>query len=102
MPDGPRMFFRSAHIYLLWSSLLNLLLGCHVVQAQLGIRRSLQLIGSLAIAAGPLLLGFSFFIEQYNAGLLRPVGQLAVFASFTGAVLHVLASIRSRTKAAGT
>ena len=100
MPDGPRMFFRSAHIYLLWSSLLNLLLGCHFAEVQRGVRRWLQAVGSLVIAVGPLLLGTSFFIEQYNAGLLRPIGQLAVFVSFAGAVLHVLAKIRSRAKPA--
>ncbi len=96
MADGPRLFFRSAHIYLLWSALLNLMLGCYLVRLPRGILRRMQFVGSLAIVLGPLLLGTSFFVEQHNVGLLRPMGQLAIFLSFGGALLHALPAMRSR------
>jgi len=96
MPDGPRLFFRSAHIYLLWSSLLNLVLGCYYAPVRQRILRHAQLLASLAIAAGPFLLGTSFFVEQYNPGLLRPAGQVAVFLAFGGALLHAAIALVSR------
>jgi hypothetical protein len=49
MPDGPRLFFRSAHVYLLWSSLLNILLGYYLFRPPSGMARYVQLVSSLAI-----------------------------------------------------
>ncbi|HKA42184.1 MAG TPA: hypothetical protein VKF40_09370 [Burkholderiales bacterium] len=98
MPDGPRLFFRSAHIYLLWSSLLNFVLGCYFDRVRHGALRHVQSLGSLVILAGPFMLCASFFVEQYNPGLLRPIGQLAVFLSFGGALLHAISVAAYRAK----
>jgi hypothetical protein len=88
MADGPRIFFRSAHIYLLWTSLLNLVLGRYLIRVQQPVRRYVQALGSLAVVTGPFLLCLSFFVEQHNPGLLRPVGQLAIYLALAGVLLH--------------
>ncbi len=93
MHDGPRLFFRSAHIYLLWSSLLNVLVGCYLARLTSRLARHVQLLASLAILAGPLLLCVSFFHEPYNAGLLRPVGRAAVVLATAGVLAHAGAAI---------
>lgn len=89
MPDGPRLFFRSAHIYLLWSSLLNLMLACYLNRLTSGVARYMQVLGSVCILAGPVLLCGSFFLEQYNADLLRPVGHSAIFLAVGGVFAHM-------------
>jgi hypothetical protein len=102
MPDGPRLFFRSAHIYLLWGALLNLVLGCYLVRLERGILRHVQSFGSLLILAGPFMLCASFFFEQHNPDLLRPFGQLAVFLALGGALLHAIAAMGAQTKPGAT
>ena len=102
MADGPRLFFRSAHIYLLWSALLNLVLGGHFARVKGGMLGHVQSVGSLAILSGPFLLCTSFFVEQHNPGLLRPVGQLAVVLSLAGSLLHTFTAVRSRTTPSAT
>ena len=96
MSDGPRLFLRSAHIYLLWSSLLNVVLGCYLIRLQPGWLRHTQSFASLAIAVGPLLLCTSFFLEPHNSNLLRPIGQLAIFLAFGAVLVHAIITVVSR------
>ena len=98
MPDGPRLFFRSAHIYLLWGALLNLLLGCYLVRLERGALRHVQSFGSLLILAGPFMLCGSFFFEQHNPDLERPVGQLAVVLALGGVLLQAVAALGARAR----
>ena len=98
MADGPRLFFRSAHIYLLWGALLNLALGCYLLRLERGLLRHVQSLGSLLILAGPFMLGASFFAERHNPELVRPVGQLAIFLALGGAVLHAVAALAARAR----
>ncbi|HJY75259.1 MAG TPA: hypothetical protein VKE95_01450, partial [Burkholderiales bacterium] len=99
---GPRLFFRSAHIYLLWGALLNLLLGCYLARVGRGVLRHVQSLGSLLILAGPFMLAASFFAEQHNPELDRPVGQLAIFLALGGVVLHAVAALVAHTKTGAT
>lgn len=93
MTDGPRMFMRSAHIFLLWSSLLNIVLGCYLTPIASGFARRVRLASSLLILVGPFLLGVSFFLETYTPALTRPVGNLAIFSTTAGVAGHVGALI---------
>ena len=95
MPDGPRLFFRSCHIYLLWSSLLNVVLGCYLTRPQRRYLRHAQSLASFAILVGPFLLCTSFFVELHNPGLLRPIGQLAIFLGFGGVLAHAVTALAS-------
>lgn len=102
MPDGPRLFLRSAHIYLLWSGLANTLLGCHLARAQHGFARRLQTLSSLLILAAPLLLAYSFFLEPYGPGLQRPVSWWANVGAFVGVLGQVAARWLQRDANADT
>ena len=102
MADGPRLFFRSAHIYLLWGALLNLVLGCYLARVGRGLLRHVQSLGSLLILAGPFMLCLSFFAEQHNRELDRPVGQLAIFLALGGVVLHAVAALVAHARPGAT
>jgi hypothetical protein len=96
MADGPRLLFRSAHIYLLFSSLLNLLLGSYSTPARSRLLRALQGAGSALVVMGPILFAVAFLREPWLAGLARPFARWAIYASFAGVLLHVPAAGRLR------
>ena len=89
MPDGPRLLLRSAHIYLFFAALTNLLLGLYYPFAEKS-SWPVFLHHSLVLVA-PLLLTYSFIFESalhYNIG--RPAGALAVLLIFFWLAIEVL------------
>ena len=94
LPDGIRMLYRSRHIYLLLTGLINLAIGIYFNQWRPGWRRKLQTVGSLLIVLAPAPLLAGFFTEP-NKGpeqtMLAPVG---IFAVSLGALLHLISSLR--------
>lgn len=101
MADGPRLLYRSSHIYLLWSSLLNVLLGCYLNPLRSGVLRAAQSIAGITILLGPFLLTTSFFVESNNPGLARPIARLAIYLALAGCVLHAMSSLWSRASGNG-
>lgn len=101
MPDGPRLLFRSAHIYLLWASLLNLLLGAYLYAATGRYLRRLQLVASLLLILAPPLIGFSFFNESQSPLLFRPVARTGIYLALAGCLMHALASLAARPRLPG-
>lgn len=99
-PDTQRMLFRSTHIYLLWSALLNLALGLYLRLSPVRVRRTVQWLGSIMVLGGPFLLTIAFFHEPSLHGLLRPLSRPAIYAAFGGLLLHALASL-ARTSPSG-
>ena len=91
MPDAPRLLFRSAHIYLLFAALVNLLLGTYLRPAASRYARALQLAGSAALLATPVMFGAAFFVEPWLDGLVRPWARPAIYLSLAGVLAHVLA-----------
>ncbi|MCI0650960.1 MAG: hypothetical protein L0Z55_03660, partial [Planctomycetes bacterium] len=62
--DGAmRMSFRSAHCYILYAGLLNLLIAAHLAPAKGGARRALIAAGSIPIIACPVLCVIAFCVE---------------------------------------
>jgi len=96
MPDAPRLMYRSAHIYILYGALLNLLLGSYLRPLLGTAAQRMQLIGSLVLVAVPVLLLVSFFAESHNDPLSRPIAVIGIYLSLAGCGLHWFASIASR------
>lgn len=91
MPEAQRLYFRSTHIYLMWSALLNLLAaGGAAVPARV-VLRAVQHLASAAIVAGPFLLCVSFFFEPYNTELVRPAARWAIYLALAGVLARVAA-----------
>jgi hypothetical protein len=92
MPDGPRMLYRSAHIYLLFASLINLLLGAYLTRAAAGAARVLQTLGSVVLLTTPLLFLGAFAVEPGLRELLRPWARPGIYLSLAGVLAHVFAA----------
>jgi hypothetical protein len=96
LPDGTRMLYRSRHIYLLLSGLLNLILGIYFVQQPRGWRRTVQIIGTILIVLSPGLLLAGFFYEPQRGPNQTMVAPLGIFSIALGTLMHALAQLRKR------
>lgn len=95
MDDARRLLFRSTHIYLLFTALLNLALGLYLRSAQ-GWRWWVRSAGSVLVVAGPFLAAAGFFTEPWLSDLERPYSRPAIYGCFAGLVLHLVCLRRSR------
>ena len=100
--DGMRMLFRSQHIYILLSGLLNLGIGTYVSYRQQRWRRVLQVIGSCFVIGAPFVLVGAFFYEPLLTGLMAPLTLPAIIALFAGTLLHLLSGARQSKQPAAT
>jgi hypothetical protein len=88
--DLPRMLYRSAHIYLLFGSLLNVLLGLYVKGHAQGWRRGAALLGSVLILIAPVMILIGFYTEAARTDFERPFVGLAIYGCFAGVLLHAI------------
>ena len=96
MPDGPRLLYRTRHIFILLSGLLNLGIGAYFTRRIQPWRRTLQLLGSLLIFTASLLFLIAFFYEPNLPDLHTPLSHWGTYTIATGAVLHVVSGVRQR------
>lgn len=97
MADGPRLLYRTSHLYLMWSSLANLLVGCYFVVASRQGARVLQIISSIALLVGPPLMVTAFFMDTHLVELQRPFSGTANVLALGGVILNVIANFLPQT-----
>ena len=90
MADGPRLLYRTRHIFILLAGLLNLGIGAYFTNRIQPWARTLQLLGSLFIFAASILFLIAFFYEPNLGNLHTPLSHWGTYTIATGAVLHVL------------
>src|ERR1051325_7182538 len=73
MPDAPRLLYRTRHIFILFSGLLNLGIGAYFTDRIEAWRRAIQLLGSLFIFTASLLFIIGFFYEPNLSNLRTPL-----------------------------
>ena len=90
MPDGPRLLYRTRHIFILMSGLVHLSLGSYFRFRSGGVRRAIQLLGSVFITISSVLFTIGFFYEPRMTGLYAPFSKAGVILIAVGTLLHVL------------
>ena len=96
-----RMLFRSRHIYILMTGLVNVALGLGgALPASLWWRR-IAVVGSVLVALAPLLAVAAFLFEAELFAAPGPLAILAVEAVFAGVLLRVLAAVLARRQTDG-
>jgi hypothetical protein len=93
MADGPRMLYRTRHIYILLSALVHLGIGSYF-KYRYGVRRILQLLGSLFITIAPILFIVGFFREPHLSGLYAPLSKTGIIMIAIGTALHLISSVK--------
>ena len=95
LPDGERLMYRSAHLYLMLACALNIVAGCYL-PAVLG---KLRLLASLLLLVAPLMLIYSFFAESTSPELQRPVTVFAMYFIFAATLSLLAAGVWERWRA---
>lgn len=93
MPDGPRMLYRTRHIFILLAGLLNLGLGTYLRIDKTSLRRGLQIFGSVLIVGATMSFISAFFYEPKLTNLETPLSHWGMYAIAAGTLLHVLSGI---------
>ena len=92
-PDGPRLLYRTRHIFILLSGLLNLGIGAYFTYRIQTLSRIIQLVGSLLIFTASILFVIAFFYEPNLNNLRTPLSHWGTYTISTGALLHVLSGL---------
>ena len=87
MADGPRMLFRSSHIYLLLASVLNVVLGVYLRDDSSLIHRWIQIVVSTVVLLSPIGLLAGFFLEPGMDELVRQYTRPVLYGLFGSGVL---------------
>jgi len=102
MADGPRMLYRTRHIFILMSGLLHLGIGSYFKYRLQTWRRVLQILGSLLITIAPVLFTVAFFREPNMQHLETPLSLVGMILIAVGALLHLVSGIKEdRSRSSG-
>jgi hypothetical protein len=89
-----RMMFRSTHIYILMSALINLMAGNYLTASLNTSFLPLKKLASLLILASPILFFFGFIYEPPEYLIERPFSYWGVISLFVGVLLHTILNIK--------
>ena len=96
MADGPRMLYRTRHIFILMSGLLHVGIGTYFSPRPTVTRRALQIIGSVLITVATVLFTVAFFYEPRLDDLQTPLSLLGTIMIAVGTLLHLFSAVRQR------
>jgi peptidoglycan/LPS O-acetylase OafA/YrhL len=102
MPDGPRMLYRTRHIFILLSGLLNLGVGTYLRTRRGLRRRACQWCGSALIMAASALFVAAFFYEPGLKDLETPLSHWGTYAIVAGVALHIISGVGEEGDAAAS
>ena len=96
MPDGPRMLYRTRHIFILMSGLVHLGIGSYFRYQWTTVRRVLQMVGSILITVAPVLFTIAFFYEPRLEELHAPLSLAGMIMIAVGTLLHLFSGVGRR------
>jgi len=94
MADGPRMLYRSRHIFILMSGLLHLGIGTYFSARPTATRRRLQISGSILITIASVIFTIAFFYEPRLEGLHNALTLTGTIMIAVGTLLHFFSGVR--------
>lgn len=98
VPDGPRLLYRTRHIFILLAGLLNLGLGAYLVYRAERWARGFQWLGSILIVAASIILIAAFFFDSARGDLQTPWTHWGVKFIAIGTLSHLISAIPSRSR----
>jgi di/tricarboxylate transporter len=88
IPQDFRLLMRSRHIYILLSSFIHISIGLYLqIQPQTW-RKYLQIIGSVLLLTGTILLISAFFYETYTTKTFTDISRFGLYSTLGGIILH--------------
>src|SRR5690349_4682232 len=96
MADGPRMLYRTRHIFILMSGLVHVGIGTYFISRRTRIRHALQTTGSILITAAPVIFTIAFFYEPHFEELHTPLSLAGTITISVGTLLHLFSGVGRR------
>lgn len=96
MADGPRLLYRTRHIFILMSGLLHLGIGTYFTSRPTTTRRALQITGSMLITVATVSFTIAFLYEPRLENLETPLSLAGTIMIAVGTLLHLFSSVRQR------
>ena len=93
MADGPRMLYRTRHIFVLFMGLLSLGLGAYIQPHPEPLRRRSQWSGSILIVIATFLFITAFFYEPTLHYLRSPLSHWGTYAAVAGVLMHTVSGV---------
>lgn len=97
MADGPRLLYRTRHIFILLTALIHLVLATYVQRGGSGTARTVRWVGSALVTSATALFLAGFVYEPLRGDLRTPFSHWATYAIVAGVGLHVVAGFKSIT-----
>jgi hypothetical protein len=91
--DGPRLLYRTRHIFILMSGLLHVGIGTYLTLRLTPMRRILQIIGSILITLATVLFIIAFFYEPHLEALHTPLSLAGTITIAIGTLLHLFSGV---------
>ena len=99
MDDAIRMQYRSIHIYILFSSLLHIVIGAFVRFSMFDLFRAIQFFGSFLLFSGAVLIVIGFFTEIPVADELeRPLTRYGLYSALGGTIFLIFPQFIRKNK----
>ncbi|MDT5061007.1 MAG: hypothetical protein QOH63_1466 [Acidobacteriota bacterium] len=92
--DAPRLLYRTRHIFILLSGLVNLGIGIYLSYRQQLWSRILQWLGSVLIVTSSLLFITAFFYEPKLTGLYTPLSHWGTYTIAIGTLCHLFSGVQ--------
>ena len=96
MPDGPKMLYRSRHIYILLAGLLNIGIGAYFTYHVERWRRVLQFSALSLIAHRHVLIHRGILLRAQAGGPGNSLSQRGVYLISLGALFHLFSALGRR------
>ncbi len=96
-----RILMRSRHIYILFSSLIWLVLGVYFRFSPRGWQRVFQVLGSLTLLLAAAHLVWGWYLESYELAHFSDVSRWGIYLSLAGVGFHVIGGIGHESRTDG-
>jgi high-affinity Fe2+/Pb2+ permease len=93
IPQEFRMLMRSRHIYILFSSLIHILLGLYWQTHKTSLQKYLQLLGSMLLIISSILFVGAFVYETYQTHSFSEISRQALYLTLAGTIVHAISKI---------
>lgn len=93
IPQDLRLLMRSRHIYILFNSLIHLVLGAYLVLRPIVLQRALQITGSILLTVASVLLVRAWYVETYDFGHFTDASRSGIYTTLAAVGLHLIGGV---------
>src|SRR5205085_10066532 len=94
IPQDLRLLMRSRHIYILFNSLIHLVLGAYLALRPMVLQRALQITGSILLTAASILLIRAWYIETYDLQHFTDASRWGIYTTLAAVGMHLVGGLQ--------